>query len=173
MKGDVKCVADALNPILQKLVNPDAKTAVTFHNMEYRSGDRVMQWKNGDLSSNGDVGVITSIHKNDDGENVVDIEWENGNTETCDKKALETIGLAYAMSVHKALGSEYNCVIIPVLWSQRCPLFKRNLLYTGITRAKARVILVGDTKSIQYMVHSIDEGRHSLLSKRLEYNATK
>ena len=173
VKGDVKCVADALNPILQKLVNPDAKAAVTFHNTEYCSGDRVMQWKNGDLSSNGDVGVITSIHKNDDGDNVVDIEWENGNTETCDRKAMETIGLAYAMSVHKSQGSEYSCVIIPVLWSQRCPLFKRNLLYTGITRAKSRVILVGDTKSIQYMVHSIDEGRHSLLSKRLEYNVTK
>ena len=86
---------------------------------------------------------------------------------------METIGLAYAMSVHKSQGSEYSCVIIPVLWSQRCPLFKRNLLYTGITRAKSRVILVGDAKSIQYMVHSIDEGRHSLLSKRLEYNVTK
>ena len=173
VKGDVKCVADALNPILQKLVNANVKTTVMFHNTEYCPGDRVMQWKNGDLSSNGDVGVITSIHKNDDGETVVDIEWENGNTETCDRKAMETIGLAYAMSVHKSQGSEYSCVIIPVLWSQRCPLFKRNLLYTGITRAKSRVILVGDAKSIQYMVHSIDEGRHSLLSKRLEYNVTK
>ena len=170
VRGDAKCVADALNPVLQGLVNTTAKEVVVFHGTNYCLGDRVMQWKNGRMSSNGDIGVVSTIHRNDEGETVVDISWENGNVETCDKKAMETIGLAYAMSIHKSQGSEYNCVIIPLLWSQKCPLFKRNLLYTGITRSKSRVILVGDRKSLRLMIRSLDDGRASLLAKRLEYN---
>ena len=78
------------------------------------------------------------------------------------------------MSIHKSQGSEYNSVIIPVLWSQKCPLFRRNLLYTGVTRAKKKVILVGDKKSVAYMsTHADGTQRNTLLSRRLQYNDIK
>ena len=103
-----------------------------------------------------------------------EVSWENGNIEQLHKEDAENITLAYSMSIHKSQGSEYDCVIIPLLSSQKCPLFKRNLLYTGITRAKKKVILVGDKRALSTCIQQSDTNkRNTLLSERLKYNAKK
>ena len=176
-KKELKCVADAMNPILRNLVNPttdkegEKGTPCMLAGKEFRIGDRIMQWKNSELSSNGDIGTIVGIHNNEEEEKVLDVVWENGNKEVVDRKKAENIGLAYAMSIHKSQGSEYDCVIIPMISEQRCPLFRRNLLYTGITRAKKKVIIVGDENAVNYSIRTKDGGtRATLLSARLQYN---
>ena len=99
------------------------------------------------------------------------IKWDNGNIQTCDKEKMKTITLAYAMSIHKSQGSEYKSVIIPMLSSQICPLHKRNLLYTGVTRSKDRVYIVGDINAINLSIRRTDSNiRRTQLKQRLIVN---
>lgn len=176
--GRFKCVSDTLNPILQDIVNKQFPTSgmteCTVGDITFRLEDRVMQWKNTKHSSNGDIGVIQQIFEDEDEELTVRIMWDNGKEILAHKKDLESITLAYSMSVHKSQGSEYDCVIIPVLSCQSCQLFKRNLLYTGVTRAKKKVILVGDKKAIEKCIKQSDTNkRNTLLADRIVYNADK
>lgn len=164
--------ADELNKTLQSVVNPSAKK-VTVDKTEYRLNDRVMMWKNTDIASNGDVGVITDIDDNDEDWGIeLTIAWENGNIGKYHKSDLEEITLAYAMSVHKSQGSEYDTVIMPVLSAHKCRLFKNNLLYTGITRAKKQVILVGDKAALSEMIsHTETFTRQTYLKEFLTQNS--
>lgn len=170
------CASDGLNPLLKEQSNPVGKDEdfVRYESKLFTVGDRVMQWKNKELSSNGDIGeIVKIIHDEDDGDSCV-IEWDNGNTETVSIRDFDTIDYAYAMSIHKSQGSEYNSVIIPMLSAQYCQLFKRNLLYTGVTRAKKKVIIVGDVNCINRCIHAKDTSqRKTLLTARLQYNASK
>lgn len=172
--GRHMCSSDGLNPVLQDLCNPKQKgvPSIKYGFTEFRLNDRVMKWTNGEFSSNGDIGVITSIIKDEDDEPSISIKWENGYTEKITKEQLEDITLAYSMSVHKSQGSEYNSVIIPVISAQECPLFKKNLLYTGITRSKKQIYLVGDKKAIHTMCsHSDTNQRATVLAARLALKA--
>ncbi len=174
--GRHMCASEGLNPILQDLCNPmkEGTFSVKYAGTEFRTNDRVMKKENGEKSSNGDIGVIKRIYVNDDDETIVQIDWETGETEEFTRIELDKLTLAYSMSIHKSQGSEYNCVIIPVLSSQKCPLFKRNLLYTGVTRAKKQVILVGDQKAIDTMCKAADNHiRNTVLGTRLRLKAKK
>lgn len=166
--GRYLVVADEINKLLQSVINPKVNDDFcVLQNTEFHVNDRVMQWKNTELSSNGDIGIIQSI-KTADGDISVDIKWDNGNCTTENKKSMSDITLAYAMSIHKSQGSEYQCCIIPLLDSQICQIFKRNLLYTAVTRAKKKVIIVGGKKAIETCIKTSDTNcRTTLFKERL------
>ena len=172
--GRFTCVADALNPLLQDEVNPetDIISSARIGDTVFRTGDRVLEWKNTEEASNGDTGYITRIWEDEEDYGLtVGIAWDNGRTAQYHRHDMESITLAYAMSVHKSQGSEYDAVIIPVLSEQHCRIMRRNLLYTAVTRAKKKVILIGDRKEIVQCIMNRDEHkRKTLLSHRLRYN---
>ena len=169
------CSSDGLNPVLQDIFNPaiDEEHTMKCNGREFRINDRVMKWSNGEKSSNGDIGVVRQFVV-DKGVPALLIQWDNGNEEIIRKQDFDMLTLAYSMSIHKSQGSEYFCVIIPVLSAQRCRLFHKALLYTALTRSKAKVFLVGDQKAIVEMCSNRDMNqRASLLSARLRYNSQK
>lgn len=170
-----KCSADALNLELQAMVNPpsgDPQKSAMICGKTWRVNDRVMQWKNTKDASNGDIGVIQSFAIDKDGIQRVDIKWENGNESLVSSVDMRNISLAYALSIHKSQGSEYQSVIIPVLTAEQCAMFQRNLLYTGVTRAKKRVILVGDKAALaRCIVTASTNDRKSMLGKRLQVHS--
>ena len=163
------CVSDGLNQILQNQVVPSANASVTFNGREFRIGDRILQWKNTKASSNGDIGTITDIVQTDDGV-FVKVKWENGNESEENRESMADITLAYSISIHKSQGSEYQCVIIPLISDQICPLFQKKLLYTGLTRGKSKIVIVSDgSKALDYCItHNGDQARKTLLSKRIK-----
>ena len=173
--GRFTCVADALNPLLQDEINPvtDIISSARIGDTVFRTGDRVLEWKNTEEASNGDTGYITRIWEDEEDYGLtVGIAWDNGRTAQYHRHDMESITLAYAMSVHKSQGSEYDAVIIPVLSSQHCRLMRRNLIYTAVTRAKKKVILIGDKHEINQCILNKDEHkRKTLLAHRLRYNA--
>ena len=168
--GRYSCVSDALNANIQEKVNPAVGTSVIVNGTEYRVNDRILQWKNTKEVNNGDVGVITDIEEEDNGI-LIKVHWDNGKDTVEDRDSLNDITLAYALSVHKSQGSEYDSVIIPMLANQVCPLFKQNLLYTALTRAKKHIILVADStqKAIASCIANSDTNkRNTLLGTRIK-----
>ena len=166
------CVSDGLNSILQDEIIKNSEKSIVFNGVEYRLGDRVLQWRNTKDSANGDIGTVADIIQTDDGV-FVKIDWENGNITQENRETMTDISLAYAISIYKSQGSEYDSVIIPLLSNQICRLFKSNLLYTGITRAKKKLILVCDgTKALDYCISNGDaNNRKTLLSARIRCEA--
>ena len=160
--------ARALNVELQKALNPamhDAPSVERF-GYTYRVGDKVMQIEN-DYDKevfNGDIGFVTAVNT-DAAEVVIDfddrlVEYQFGE--------LDEIVLAYATSIHKSQGSEYPAVVIPVV-TQHYTMLERNLLYTGITRGKQLVVLVGQKKAVAIAVRGVkNRHRWSKLQERLE-----
>lgn len=157
-----------LNNELQKVLNPpeSGKAERKFRNITLRVGDKVMQNKNnymlewervggtgereGDGIFNGDIGYICDI---DNEENTVSVIFDEERKVVYDTSFLDEIDLAYALTVHKSQGSEFPVVIMPMFVGPPL-LMNRNLFYTGITRAKKMVVLVGDIKSVYYMVRN-------------------
>lgn len=131
----------------------------------YRPGDKVMQIKNNYDKEvfNGDIGGISSI---DQVERTLRITFDERAVEY-DITELDEIVLAYATTVHKAQGAEYPIVVIPVMMTHFVML-QRNLLYTGVTRAKKALMLVGTKKAIGYAVKNVTvDKRNTLLAWRL------
>jgi len=168
---------EVLNLELQARINPPAKfkKEKLSHGTVFREGDRVMQtvnnydieWeKNGYVGNgifNGDIGVIDSINNT---ESTMTVRFDD-KTVQYDFDLLEDLELAYAITVHKSLGSEYPVVIIP---SYRCApmLMTRNLLYTAVTRAKRMVIVVGRRDIPKKMVDNDREIlRYTTLKERI------
>ena len=166
---NLKVVADGLNTVLQNIVNPkDTQKFCTLYGNEYRVGDRVLQWKNTPESANGDIGEIIDIGETDS-DIGIKIRWDNGNQTIETRNSMANISLAYSISIHKSQGSQYDSVIIPMLSSQKCSLFRRNLLYTGVTRAKKKVIIVGDRKAIDACIRTENAAnRLTLFKERLQ-----
>lgn len=134
----------------------------------FRIGDRVMQTKNKGEISNGDLGFIRSFNPpKDDVEATVTIEFSDGRFVDYELGKMGSIKLAYAMTVHKAMGSECDTIIMPVL-VQHMRLLYRNLVYTAITRAKSRVFLVGEKDILHMAIHrcKIDD-RNTMLGLRI------
>jgi len=176
---------ERLNVILQKYLNPPAENKAEKEHKEgvFRVGDKVMQTKNNyqaewEIRSrygipvekglgvfNGDMGVIREINTFA-GE--LTVEFEENRMVTYSFKELDELELAYAITIHKAQGSEYPAVVIPLLGGPRM-LMTRNLLYTAVTRARKCVTLVGDENTFYKMVQNESEQRrYTGLRDRLE-----
>ena len=153
-----------LNIELQKRLNP-GQSGITHGAWNFRLGDKVMQIVNNYDKDvfNGDIGWISKI---DPEEREVAIEFD-GRGVPYDYSDLDEIVLAYAVSVHKSQGSEYPVVILPVV-TQHYMLLQRNLIYTGITRAKKLVIMIGTKKALAIAIrNNKPQRRYTLLSERL------
>ena len=176
-RSDGAASANGLNDLIRDVINPpaDEKPELICADKIFRLYDRVMQTKNnydlpiynseGTKKStgvfNGDVGTICKIV-----EDKVLVNFD-GRYAEYQLDALSELTLAYAMTIHKSEGSEYDTVIIPMLAAHKI-LLTRNLLYTAITRAKRRVLLVGQKKALFMAIHAIRKGkRNTLLGERM------
>jgi exodeoxyribonuclease V alpha subunit len=151
-----------LNQALQAALNP--RGAVTSRR-GFRIGDRVIQQRNNyDLDVfNGDMGRIEAVDEDAQSLTVV----FDGRPVIYGFDELDDLSLAYAITVHKSQGSEYPAVVIPLV-SQHYMLLQRNVLYTGVTRAKKLVVLVGDPKALRRALHNTEvTRRHTRLAERL------
>jgi exodeoxyribonuclease V alpha subunit len=156
-----------LNAALQARLNPPAegKTELTRSGRLFRVGDRVMVIKNNYAlqTANGDLGRILQI---DVTEQLVQVRIDDRVLEY-DFQNLDELVLAYATSVHKSQGSEYPCCVL-VMLPQFYLLLQRNVLYTGLTRARQLVVLVGTKKALGITVHNNKiVRRYSHLTERL------
>ena len=157
--------AGNLNTELQTVLNPTGRE-MTRGGRTFRVNDKVMQIKNNYDKEvfNGDIGRITKI---DQEAQEVSI-FIDGREVDYDFTDLDEVVLAYAVSVHKAQGSQYPVVIIPV-HTQHYVLLQRNLIYTGITRGRKLVVLVGTKKALAIAVkNNKTQMRYTRLKKRLE-----
>ena len=149
--------ARSLNVELQKALNPPIDDIfIERFGYTYRVGDKVMQTEN-DYDKdvfNGDVGYV--LHIDPDLQEMT-IEFDGRSVEY-QFGELDEVALAYAVSIHKSQGSEYPAIVIPVMM-QHYMMLRRNLLYTGITRGKKMVVLVGQKKAIGMAVKGRVEGR--------------
>ncbi len=157
-----------LNNELQKLLNPpdESKTEKTMRDNIYRVHDKVMQTKNnyslrwlriageGEVEGvgvfNGDMGFIEEI---DEDNNTITVVFDEERRVVYDSIYFDELDLAYAITIHKSQGSEFPVVIMPAFMGPPL-LMNRNLLYTGITRAKELVVLVGSIKAVGFMIHN-------------------
>lgn len=157
---------DNLNRVLQKIFNPrcDSKNETYDADVIYREGDKILQLENMPDSNvfNGDIGFIESIKGSE-----ITVDYD-GNKVKYSKKDYKAIKHGYAISVHKAQGSEFEIVIIPVTNDYRIMLYKK-LVYTAITRAKRSLILVGDANAFYKAVYNVgNKERKTMLKKLLE-----
>ncbi len=154
-----------LNQSLQNALNPNT-VCLKHGGTEYRLHDKVMQIKN-DYDKdvfNGDIGVIISVNTED---RCLIVDYD-GKAVEYDITELDELVLAYATTVHKAQGSEYPIVILPLLMTHYVML-QRNLIYTGITRAKKVLILIGSKKAIRCALGNVKvEERNTRLAERLK-----
>jgi exodeoxyribonuclease V alpha subunit len=148
--------ARALNLELQRLLNPPGEARVERFGWTFGPGDKVMQVENDHEREvyNGDLGIVRRVDP-DEGELVVGFD---GREVAYGFGELDALVLAYATTVHKAQGSEYPAVVIP-LTTQHFPMLKRNLVYTGVTRGKRLVVVVGQTKALALAVRGGEQGR--------------
>ncbi|WP_342505268.1 ATP-dependent RecD-like DNA helicase [Sporosarcina sp. FSL K6-2383] len=164
---------DGLNKMIQEMVNPPGpdRKEVVFGEAIYRIGDKVLQLVNQPESNvfNGDMGEVISIIKAKetvDKKELLVVSYD-GIEVTYERNDLNQITLAYCCSIHKSQGSEFPIVIMPVVRSQR-KMLRRNLLYTGITRAKNFLILCGEPEEFRAGINRTDElERQTTLKERL------
>lgn len=153
-----------LNVVMQAALNPRG-TEVERFGWKFREGDRVMQMEN-DYDKdvfNGDIGLIERVNVSD---REIIVRFDARRV-PYDLQELDELAPAYAITVHKSQGSEYPCVIMPV-HTQHYVMLQRNLLYTGITRGKRLVILVGSEKAVALAVRNTGAvRRYTTLAKRL------
>jgi exodeoxyribonuclease V alpha subunit len=143
--------ARSLNIELQAALNPAGERRVERFGWTFAPGDKVMQIEN-DYDKevyNGDIGYIDDVNA-DDGELTASFD---GRPVTYGFGELDTLVPAYAATIHKSQGSEYPAVVIPVM-TQHYAMLQRNLLYTGVTRGKKLVVLVGQKKAIAIAVRN-------------------
>ena len=174
MRGGILGV-NSLNEQLQKYMNPESqdKNEREIGGTLFREGDKVMQIKNNyqleweQRSSdgriydsgmgifNGDMGIITVINNST---NYIEVVFDDDRYVIYDSKQAEELELAYAITIHKSQGSEYPAVIMPLV-SGVSMLMTRNLLYTGVTRAKKCVCIVGRKETFATMITNEDQRR--------------
>ncbi|SDH57897.1 exodeoxyribonuclease V alpha subunit [Alteribacillus persepolensis] len=164
---------DRLNKTLQTLYNPyeEKKRTVTYGDTTYSKGDVVLQLINNPEEGvfNGDRGVIEAIFQakeTKDKQMQIVISFD-GVEVTYTKQDLSQITLAYCTTIHKAQGSEFPIVVVPMLMSYR-RMLRRNLLYTAITRAKDYLIMCGETEAFDYAIHHKNhDERYTRLKQKL------
>lgn len=145
-----------LNAILQGVINPPGpgKSEVFSNDGIFRVGDKVIQYKNSPEKGvfNGDIGQIVDINKSDCGFEVV-VEFNDCRRAVYSQEDIDEIGLAYAITVHKSQGGQYKVVIMPVS-TEHYIMLARNLIYTAITRAREKVVLVGTHKAMKICIYN-------------------
>ena len=175
---------ETLNKILQEYLNPasDKKAEIVHGDGIFRQGDKVMQIKNnyqleweivskygipvdgGQGVFNGDVGIIKEINET---AKTLTVEFDDMRRVKYPLSGLDEIELAYAITIHKSQGSEYPAVIMPILSGPKM-LFNRNLLYTGVTRAKNCVTILGSSNMLNQMIANENEQkRYTGLKERI------
>lgn len=133
----------------------------------FRVGDRIIQTRNNEDVSNGEVGIISRIYTDDDGERLVDITLLDGRKVTYNDELMENVDLSYCITVHKSQGGEFSTVIIPLL-KEHYVMLRKNLLYTAISRAKKKVILIGQRQAVYMAIHKNDvDKRNTVLADRI------
>jgi len=160
--------ASNLNQVIQNAVNP-GEEGLRRGGFLFKVRDKVMQIRNNYDKEvfNGDIGVITSIDLED---RSLLIDYDGRSVEY-DVTELDEVVLAYATTIHKSQGSEYPIVVMPVMMSHYVML-QRNLIYTGVTRAKKILVMIGTKKALSYAVHNVTvKKRNTLLKKRLQGRA--
>ena len=153
-----------LNQLLQETLNPEGQ-GLRRGGFLFKSRDKVMQIKNNYDKEvfNGDIGVIDSVNMEDRELTVI----FDDRAVTYDVSELDELVLAYAATIHKAQGAEYPVVVMPVLMNHFVML-QRNLIYTGITRAKKILVMVGTRKALGYAVRNLTvTDRNTMLKHRL------
>jgi len=160
------CGVENLNLMLQEQLNPKKnQDELKYSSQTFRVGDKVMHIRNNYQKNvfNGDIGFIQDINNEK-----LTVDYFD-HIVTYEKNELNELTLAYASSVHKSQGSEYKVVIIPLSTSHYIML-QRNLLYTAITRAKQKVIIIGSKKALMTAVQSNrTQKRYTLLAERLAH----
>lgn len=160
------CGVENLNLILQEQLNPKKnQDELKYSSQTFRVGDKVMHIRNNYQKNvfNGDIGFIQDINNEK-----LTVDYFD-HIVTYEKNELNELTLAYASSVHKSQGSEYKVVIIPLSTSHYIML-QRNLLYTAITRAKQKVIIIGSKKALMTAIQSNrTQKRYTLLAERLAH----
>jgi exodeoxyribonuclease V alpha subunit len=156
--------ASSLNMELQNALNPGDEGVNRFGRL-YKVNDKVMQISNNYDKEvyNGDIGRIISID-----EEAQEVAVSIDDREIIyDYSELDELVHAYAVSIHKSQGSEYSAVVIPIL-TQHYILLQRNLLYTGVTRGKKLVVIIGTKKAIAIAVrNNKTQKRYTLLNERM------
>lgn len=133
----------------------------------FRVGDRIIQTRNNEDVSNGEVGIISRIYTDDDGERLVDITLLDGREVTYNDELMENVDLSYCITVHKSQGGEFSTVTIPLL-KEHYVMLRKNLLYTAISRAKKKVILIGQRQAVYMAIHKNDvDKRNTVLADRI------
>lgn len=159
-----------LNRSLQDEVNPPVSGKRELHlgGEMFREGDRILQNKNTEFASNGDLGTLVQIAEDEDNNPLVQIVFTDGRRVKYEAEQVEMIEHANAVTIHKSQGSECQVVIIPWL-KAFYPMLKRNIFYTGITRAKQRVYIVGEWKAVCQAIHTDDTGtRKTMLAVKIQ-----
>ena len=154
-----------LNMVLQKAINTSTRS-ISRGGYIYKEGDRVMQLRNNYEKDvyNGDLGFVVSV---DDVERTLRADFD-GRVVEYEASELDELTLAYATTIHKSQGSEYPIVVMPVLMSHYVML-QRNLVYTGITRAKRICVMIGQTKALGYAIQNMKVlERNTKLKERME-----
>lgn len=164
---------DLLNKELQSIFNPSSpnKKEIVVGDVTFRENDKILQLVNmpDDNVFNGDIGVIKNINlatDSDSGKNEIDVDFD-GNLVRYFPKDFVRIKHGFIISIHKSQGSEFEVVIIPFSMSYYNMLYQR-LIYTGVTRAKTKLILLGDPKAFLYGVNNNnDYNRKTNLLERI------
>jgi exodeoxyribonuclease V alpha subunit len=172
-RRDTEIGANALNKRLRELVNPQFPGCLEMRlgGTLFRLRDKVMQTKNTDEISNGDMGFVSDLCQEEDGSQVLAVRFEDGRIGKYGSEDYNILLHAYATTVHKAQGAQYPTVIIPVL-----PCFgkmlKRNIYYTAVTRARCEVLLVGNWAAFCKAIDNDDtEQRNTNLAYRIRKEA--
>ena len=155
----------ALNVALQQALNPDATPQITRFGWTYAPGDKVIQTVNNYDKDvfNGDIGHVERVDTED---GVITLNFDDREV-AYELGELDEVALAYTATVHKSQGSEYPAIVIPMA-TQHYPMLERNLLYTGVTRGKQLVVIIGQPKALAIAVRTIKSMRRlTNLAKRL------
>ncbi|MCT7963525.1 ATP-dependent RecD-like DNA helicase [Laspinema sp. D1] len=162
----------SLNKMVQHLLNPADPTRPEITSpfgVLFRTGDRIIQTVNDYEKEvfNGDLGMVESVELEEGRKKL--IASFDGRLVTYEQSELAELALAYAITIHKSQGSEYPVIILP-LYTQHYILLNKNLLYTGLTRARKLAILVGQEKALALAVQNVQENRrYTLLNQRVNF----
>lgn len=161
-----------LNELLQDILNPKDKDTrfLQYGDVEYRENDKVLQLINrpDDNVFNGDIGVVTGVYKAEEnalGKDVVIVDYE-GNDITYTKQDLSEITHAYCCSIHKSQGSEFPIVIMPIV-RQYFRMLQKNILYTGLTRAKQSLVVCGEEQAFNQGIQTLGHERMTSFDTKL------